>query len=258
MQEKKQKISPVKQRILQFVDYLGLTKRQFYSIVGVSRGTLESNTGITEDIVAKFIAAYPDVSITWLITGKGEMLKSDREEPPPIDDANTNFITIPIVDVAGAAGRGYINPDHPEQNGELKLPVGMLSRRTGNYYCGLVRGDSMYPTLLDRDYVIFRLLHPGEWGSVRDGEVYFIIDRFGEAYIKRVVNRLEKENRIICTSDNKEANIPDFNIMGDEISNIYYIECRLSNNMSNLNDYNRQLKDLREDMEMIKDKLKHL
>jgi hypothetical protein len=48
--------------------------REFYSKTGISRGTLESNTGITETTVAKFIASYPEVSPTWLLTGKGSML----------------------------------------------------------------------------------------------------------------------------------------------------------------------------------------
>ena len=62
MQEKEQKISPIKQRILQYADSLGISKREFYAKIGVSRGTLESKTGITEDVVAKYIAANPDVS----------------------------------------------------------------------------------------------------------------------------------------------------------------------------------------------------
>ena len=73
MQEKEQKISPIKQRILLFADSLGISKRVFYAQIGVSRGTLEAKTGITEDIMAKFIAAYPEVSINWLVTGNGEI-----------------------------------------------------------------------------------------------------------------------------------------------------------------------------------------
>ena len=41
MQEKEQKISPIKQRILQFADNLNISKREFYAKIGVSRGTLE-------------------------------------------------------------------------------------------------------------------------------------------------------------------------------------------------------------------------
>lgn len=76
MQEEKQKISPIKQRILQFVDTLGISKRDFYAKTGISRGTLESATGITEDTIAKVFAIYPDLSPSWLIIGIGEMLNN--------------------------------------------------------------------------------------------------------------------------------------------------------------------------------------
>lgn len=82
MQEKEQKKSPIKQRILQFADSLNISKRDFYKKIGVSRGTLESSTGITEDIMAKFIAAYPDVSVDWLILGIGEPMKKESVNSP--------------------------------------------------------------------------------------------------------------------------------------------------------------------------------
>lgn len=80
MQAKEQKISPIKQRILQFADSLNISKRDFYAKIGVSRGTLESKTGITEDILAKFVATFPEVSIDWLMQGKGEMVKKNLLE----------------------------------------------------------------------------------------------------------------------------------------------------------------------------------
>ncbi len=48
---------------------------------------MENNTGITEDILAKFIATFPEISIEWLITGRGEMLRAvgavrGQESPP--------------------------------------------------------------------------------------------------------------------------------------------------------------------------------
>lgn len=75
MDKKEQKISPIKQRILYFADTLGISKREFYTKIGVSRGTLESNTGITEDILAKFIAIYPEIDLYWLILGEGTMYR---------------------------------------------------------------------------------------------------------------------------------------------------------------------------------------
>ena len=80
MQNKEQKISPIKQRILQFVDTLSISKRDFYAHIEVSRGTLEASSGITEDVLAKFIAKYPEINVEWLINGTGSMLRGEGEE----------------------------------------------------------------------------------------------------------------------------------------------------------------------------------
>ena len=66
---------------MDYVDFLNISKRKFYDKTGISRGTLESNSGITEDIMAKFITTYPEISIEWLITGEGSMLKQDNAQP---------------------------------------------------------------------------------------------------------------------------------------------------------------------------------
>lgn len=80
MQEKLQKLSPIKQRILQFADTLNISKRAFYETIGVSRGTLESPTGITEEVMTKFIARYPSVSLQWLILGLGSVYEEKNDD----------------------------------------------------------------------------------------------------------------------------------------------------------------------------------
>ena len=85
MQEKRRNISPVKDRILYYIENLSISKREFYSKTGISRGTLESPTGITEDTLAKFIAIYPEVSLEWLIRGEGEIVRPNGPEEAPAD-----------------------------------------------------------------------------------------------------------------------------------------------------------------------------
>jgi hypothetical protein len=91
MSSKMQKKSPIKQRILHFVDTLNISRRDFYAITGISRGTLESSTSITEDTLAKFIAIYHNVNPVWLLSGASTMLLpqpsvSEPTEcaPPPV------------------------------------------------------------------------------------------------------------------------------------------------------------------------------
>jgi len=101
MDKKEQKISPIKQRILYFADTLGISKREFYTKIGVSRGTLESNTGITEDVLAKFIAIFPEIDLYWLILGEGNMYRATNAtnmSPPPDRDKYVQLLESKIED----------------------------------------------------------------------------------------------------------------------------------------------------------------
>lgn len=69
--------SPIKSRILQFIDTHCSSKREFYAKTGISRGTLESKTGISEDTFTKIFATYHELSPTWVLVGEGAMLLSD-------------------------------------------------------------------------------------------------------------------------------------------------------------------------------------
>ena len=75
-----QQISPIKKRILQYIDNQGLTKYKFYQDSGITRGVLDKDSGITEDNIAKFIAYAPDVNLSWLLTGEGEMLNTKSKK----------------------------------------------------------------------------------------------------------------------------------------------------------------------------------
>ena len=120
MQEKEQRISPIKQRILQFADNLNISKREFYAKIGVSRGTLESKTGITEDVLAKFIATFPDVSIEWLMQGKGRM-KVDKEV---VDNVATDTSVGMIL---------HRDEQLIRENERLKIPAPYLVPKLGQY-----------------------------------------------------------------------------------------------------------------------------
>ena len=63
------------------IDKLKISKREFYNKTGISRGTLESKSGITEDTLAKFIEFMPDIDLEWLILNKGSY--SDKKSKPP-------------------------------------------------------------------------------------------------------------------------------------------------------------------------------
>lgn len=101
MQDNKQEKSPIKQRILLFLSDRGVTPYEFYKNTGVTRGILTQNNGISEDNISRFLAYFPEVNIEWLMTGKGEMIKTKHtpealipeNEPIPSNKDNKNEAT---------------------------------------------------------------------------------------------------------------------------------------------------------------------
>ena len=96
MQDNSCKKSQIKQNILQFIEYKGITRYKFYQITGITRGVLDQNNGMNEDNIARFLDSFPDINANWLITGRGSMLKSNvsiengDDSTQVIDDGNNN------------------------------------------------------------------------------------------------------------------------------------------------------------------------
>jgi len=66
----------VKERLIQFLKYIGLSQRQFERSIGVGNGYVTNMTGtIGADKLLKIGVEYPQLNLTWLVLGEGEMLK---------------------------------------------------------------------------------------------------------------------------------------------------------------------------------------
>ena len=76
MQGNRKDNSIIKDRILQYLDFKGISKYKFYKEANVTSGILSQLNGIAEDNLLKFCFYAPDISIEWLLLGKGEMIKS--------------------------------------------------------------------------------------------------------------------------------------------------------------------------------------
>lgn len=75
-------LAPIKNRILQFIDYNGIAKGNFFKELNISASNFRSNSLYSEvggDVIAKISSLRPDLNLVWLITGEGEMLITDQE-----------------------------------------------------------------------------------------------------------------------------------------------------------------------------------
>jgi phage repressor protein C with HTH and peptisase S24 domain len=192
MQEKKQKVSPLKQRILHFVDFLDISKREFYNKTSISRGTLESNTGITEETLAKIFATFDELNINWVFTGEGQMLKSDF--PHIATKANDRSEGIPLIPITAMAGAF----SQDRQVLELECERFVVPTFKGADFLIAVKGSSMYPKYSSGDIVACKRLPIDtffQWNKV------YVLDTDQGALIKRV-SKANKPDLILIVSEN--------------------------------------------------------
>lgn len=236
MQIKEQNISPIKQRILQFAGTLGISKRDFYTKIGVSRGTLESKTGITEDVMAKFIATYPDINYEWLLSGRGPMLKNDTPTSPiplrstptiPIGDISNRPEAIPFAEAARnglhpiplvtqKAAAGFGSGDFSIEEADVKEYYVIPKFK----YCHVdfmieVSGLSMYPHFNPGDVIACSILRNSQF--LQWNKCHVIATREQGILVKRLMPGEDKKH-LRAISDNKEY--PPFEIPVDEITGI--------------------------------------
>ena len=68
----------VKERLIKFLKYKNLGQKRFAQIVGLSYGYVNAiRVSIQPETLHKISMCFPELNIGWLITGEGEMLKSN-------------------------------------------------------------------------------------------------------------------------------------------------------------------------------------
>lgn len=78
------KYGEMNDRLKKFLDVEGMSVRQFESLIGSSDGKiakfLTTNSSLKSDTLNSIMEKFPQLSIEWLLTGKGSMLKDQQPE----------------------------------------------------------------------------------------------------------------------------------------------------------------------------------
>lgn len=258
-------IATTKERILQFIEYKGISKQTFFKETGLKRGFLDADklqTSIPDTFIATIIATYPEIDPLWLLLGKGSMLKEKKvvfQAPQLSPSESADLVRIPIVDISVAAGSGYNNPDYIEEVDSITMPASMIKSRK-DYLCIRVKGHSMVPSILDGGYLVIRMLDRSEWESIRDNYVYVVTDTEGKAYVKRIKNRLRQHGFIVCMSDNADKmNYPNFNIYEEDLHTVWYAEWYFSAKIPNIQEtYYRKQVELEDRMDELTNQIQQI
>lgn len=65
-----------KEKIKQYLNSKGISKNSFYQQTGFATGFLDSGKSLGADKLQTIIDNYPDLSLEWLVLGKGDMTKN--------------------------------------------------------------------------------------------------------------------------------------------------------------------------------------
>ena len=83
-----------KEKIKQYLNSKGISKNSFYQKTGFAIGFLDSGKSLGADKLEAIIDNYPDLSLEWLVLGKGDMIKpstiTNGSEVVITGDNNTN------------------------------------------------------------------------------------------------------------------------------------------------------------------------
>lgn len=176
MQEKRQEKSPIKQNILLYLAQKGVSPYEFYKESGVTRGILQQNNGISEDNIARFLAYAPDISVEWLITGRGEMLSTMQEKKQEKSDSEEK---LPKVSYNPAIGKPYYDVDflggfNEIVNSQVTIPTNNIviqGFEKADFWCN-VTGHSMEPKINHGDIIA---LHKCTLEDIQYGEIYAVV-----------------------------------------------------------------------------------
>ncbi len=144
--------------------------------------------------------------------------------PIVVDKEENERITfVPIKAAAGYLTK-YQDVEYIQQLPSFNLP----NLKDGTYRAFEVEGDSMKPTIHAGDIVICRYVE--NWYHLMDNKIYLVagIDGIG-IVVKRLINRIKKENKIILCSENDFY--PAFELPANEIFEIWEVKVKVSTNL---------------------------
>lgn len=219
---------PIKQRLIEYIKFKGISIRAFCRTIGVSESYVTSmRSSIQPDKVKSITMHFPELNTGWLLTGEGEMLRSEStfniEEKKEIP----GLMHVPLVPQYANGGylNGYADPVYIESLSTI--PVIVDKTYHGKYRCFEIKGDSMDDGtpygFMDRDIVLGREVEKDYWREklhINDWDFIIVHKQLGIT-IKRIIEHRVEEGIIVCHPLNNYYN--DFEVNLNEVAELYNV-----------------------------------
>lgn len=210
----------VKERLIHYLKYKKIGRNKFENMSGISNGYISNIKNAPGSLVLeKILTAAPDLNRNWLLTGKGEMLKTS---PNNNIECTTKHEThmIPMIPTSAHGGSlsDFVISVKPSECEKVISPI------KGADFAIPVTGDSMAPEYPNGSQVHIKKINERafiEWGKV------YVLDTCNGVVIKRLVPA-DEEGYIRCVSINPQPIYAPFNVAMSDIYGIYRVMLCLS------------------------------
>lgn len=133
------KISPIKKRILQYIEYAKISKSFFCEKTGISYAnikgkSLESEFGGTQ--IAEILSIFGEISADWLLSGTGKMLRNQN-----VRDSSYTHAAAPLKKAQRTDSEG----EYSKKNENTDIIDNLLQRlENQSEEIGRLRGENEY------------------------------------------------------------------------------------------------------------------
>lgn len=219
----------LKERIIQFIEYKGISVQRFEKEVGLSNAAVSKMGDNTRRAtVDKISNCFPDLNPNWLLTGEGEMLNIINRkvnEAYPIDEPI--ILRVPLVSQYAQAGYLCGYADEAYMASLPTIPYIVDHEAQGHYVAFEVKGDSMNDgtedSILEGDRLLCREIMPHLWSDsklhIRKWD--FVIVHTEGILVKRIIDHNVENHTITIHSLN--SIYPDRIINLSEVKQIFNV-----------------------------------
>lgn len=207
-------------RVKELIGYLNISEREFASSIGVGQRSvnyyLKGEQKPNLDFISKIISSYPEINTEWLITGKGDILKSGSSDIKI-------FVPEDLPKQVGRLYRAPIYESYPVSAGLHGLSAIREDKADGYAYTSMpgviffpVVGCSFEPIISAGQYI--GVVKLNSWDRVDTEKIYYILTK-DERMLKRL--RIDDNDKSIlwCVS----PNFNEFKILKEDILEISHV-----------------------------------
>ena len=209
------------ERVIQFIDYKGVSKYKFCKNLGFSNKFLDNSSNMGTDKASKILHYYPEINPEWLLTGKGSMLKKNNQVNESPEEYSTVQKGVPYYDVdftasfLEATNNQQVQPDSYVSHPFFK-DCEFVVRASGQSMAKLIKhGDAIGLTRIP-DWMDF----------IPMGEIYAIVTTNNFRMIKIITKGETKDSFTLISkpTDSKKGEFPPQQISKNKILSIFKVQ----------------------------------